>query len=253
MSVGIRPEIPGRGAWTRRGGLLPAKPGTWGGLGFYRAAVPGEPIVGEIGGRYRPTYSQRAVHYGVRAIQRALSRPDDGILDADTGAAIHAFQQDHERATGRADGILGPNTATALWRPLVASTAARKGIPAWVLGGIVRHDSGMDPAAVGVNGTSTGLCQIDLSIHDVAMANACNPEFSFGWLCDQLNKTFESFDGKVETDIWEIVVAHRNSPVAARQWAHTGMAPRSSYRASRGFPQIDEYVRTIRHFGDVFL
>lgn len=235
MHVELHPDVPGRGAWTRTGGLLPLKYGGTTGPGYYRAALPGELMVGAVSAFGADTgHTARVVHLGVVALQRLVNADPDGWLGNDTGAAIVRAQRRYGLSE---DGVAGPKTFRALLEPLIAAKAAEFGVPLPVLGGIAVFESGLDPAAVGVNGWDHGLMQINLNAHDIRLEDALDPRFSLAWAAKDLRAVHDRWAGKTDVDPWTIAIANHNSPKAASDWAKTGHPPRE---------QIETYVRKVR-------
>lgn len=251
----IKWDVPGRGSWLLQGGLLPLKPGNTDRFGYYRAPATGEVMIGRPGAKWpNSTYSERAVHLGVRALQQALRVPVDGLLGKQTGDAIRAFQEAQGREVlGAADGIAGPRTTLALFRPLIRLVALAHSVPVDVLGGLSRLESSMDPACVGAyNGRDSGLCQINLGAHEVTPEQAFDPAYALNWSAEDLREVYLRWVGKTTADPWDIAIANHNSPALAQQWARTGKPPFSQARKDNGFPQINEYVAEVRSNGEVF-
>lgn len=258
MTLDVAPKAPGRGAWKLTGGLLPITPTSTKKTGYYRRAAATEVMVGRAGASLtggtsglmdRPTFSERMVWYGVREFQRRLGIRDDGLFGDAMLTSVLAFQK---QAGLDADGILGPATALEIFRPMIALVAKAHGIPVKVLGGSARWESGLDPAAVGVNGLDLGLVQINSGVHDVSMAQASNAEFAFNFAADDMAAVMDKWRGKTKVALTTIAIANHNNPSLAQQWALTGKAPFSQSREDNGFPQIDEYVASVLAAGEVF-
>jgi hypothetical protein len=117
---------------------------------------------------------------GVRAIQRALGLPTDGVYGKRTRAAVRRFQRRNDLTV---DGIVGPQTLRALGlsdagsddaggdaepaggggaaaaEPIAAEETATKGDP--TLERIAECESGGDPTAVSSDGRYRGKYQFD--------------------------------------------------------------------------------------------
>ena len=78
----------------------------------------------------------------VKAVQRALGVPADGVYGPQTRKAVRRFQRAHGLTV---DGIAGPQTLAALGLP---ARSAAKEDPATVLARIAECESGGDPTAV---------------------------------------------------------------------------------------------------------
>jgi hypothetical protein len=241
--VTLHPDVPGRGAWTRAGGLLPLKPGGEG-PGYYRPPHAGEAMVGSAYASGRDTsHTARVVHLGVKAVQRLVGVTRDGVFGDVTGAGIAKAQK---RLGLKVDAIAGPVTLRGLLEVRVFSVAAEFDVPIDVLGGVSLFESGLDPAAVGVSGWDHGIDQINLAAHDVRLEDALDPGFALVWTAKDLRAVHDRWVGKTTADPFDIAVANHNSPLLARVWAESGAPPFSQDRQDHGFPQIETYVRKAR-------
>jgi hypothetical protein len=237
----------GRGAWTRKGGLLPGKPGGTGTFGYYRLAALGEIQVGSLWVRgIDKSDAAHAVNAGVKVIQRGVGIPAaqvDGWFGKDTDTAVKAFQA----AKGLyVDGVVGPATTKEILRPILAAQSSL--VPIQILGGMSVWESALDPAAVGINGYDHGLAQINLQAHaaTVTFDQAMDAEFAYAWSAQDMRAVHDRWVGKTAADPWDIAVANHNSPADALAWAKAGAPVFSAQRARDGFIQIDEYVRRVR-------
>jgi soluble lytic murein transglycosylase-like protein len=100
-----------------------------------------------------------------------------------------------------------------------ASVAARRnGVPLNVLYGIIDHESGWLPTAVGDNGNSHGLAQIYQPVwgDQVSRSQALNPAYALEWTAKKLRERFDQY-GR-----WDAAIAAHNSPAAADYLARTG-------------------------------
>jgi hypothetical protein len=247
----LDPDVPGRGAWRQKGGLLPLAPASANKtVGYYRRSIATEVMVGRKGASLTgATFSERMVWYGVREFQRRLGLADDGLFGDLTRAGVLSVQ----KANGLdEDGILGPATAMAIFSPLVRLTAKAHGVPAYALGGMSKWESGLDPAAVGVNGLDLGLVQINSGAHEVSMRNATDAQYALNFAAADLAEVMDRYRGKTKADLLSIAIANHNNPSLAKQWASTGKPPFSQSRKDNGFPQIDEYVASVLDAGEAF-
>ena len=103
----------------------------------------------------------------VRALQRRLGVPVDGVMGSRTRRAIKRFQRRHGLVP---DGVVGPRTRRALGLPAVrratrpaaaAPAAETTAAPSPTLTRIARCESGGDPAAVSADGRYRGKYQFD--------------------------------------------------------------------------------------------
>lgn len=233
---------PGRGAWTLTGGLLPARAGSTSRAGYYRLAATGEKAIGSTWADGSDTsHHAQVVNLGVKALQTRVNVVPDGWYGPGTDRAVRAAQQ---ALSLEVDGIVGRATMRALLRPLVLTEGGTAGVPEAVLGGILAHESALDPAAVGVNGLDHGLAQINLGAHEdeVSLEAAMDPEFCIRWTAVELARIYKTWKGKTVVDPWTIAIANHNSPLLAKKWAVMGAPP---YVAGRVF-QIEEYVNDVR-------
>ncbi len=233
---------PGRGAWRLNGGLLPGKPGSTSKAGYYRLAALGEKFVGMVWATGADTsHDAYCVHLGVKAIQQLVGVEADGWFGHDTHREVIAAQR---RLGVDADGIVGRGTMRALLAPLVQSAASANQVPEKVLGGIMVHESALDPAAVGVNGQDHGLVQINLAAHgaQVDLEDALDPEYALHWAAEDLWMVYRTWATRTKADPWDIAIASHNSPLLAKKWAVSGVPP---VVTTRPF-QIEEYVQKVR-------
>lgn len=245
-------DVPGRGAWTQDGGLLPLTPTSRNRTGYYRAPGESEAMIGKpyvmLPKTGAGSFTRLVVFEAVKVLQRLVGAYDDGLLGLATGQQIKAAQR---RLGLEADGICGPATMRALFVPIVTEIGRVRRVPVDVLGGIAVWESGLDPAAVGVNGYDTGPCQINLGADaavegNFTVAQVVDPVWSLTWSATELRRVYDRWRGKTTADPWDIAVANHNSPRSAQTWAQTGKPPFSQDREDHGFPQIDEYVARAR-------
>lgn len=232
---------PGRGAWRLTGGLLPGTPGSASCTGYYRLAAAGETPIGSAWvQRSDASHHAHVVNLGVKALQGLIGTQPDGWFGPATDVRVRACQQ---RWGLDVDGIVGRDTMRAALSPLIAEAASATGVPVRILGGLLVHESALDPAAVGSNGVDSGLAQINLDAHagDVSLERAFDPAFAIHWAGEDLSMTYRTWRLRTKIDPWRIAVAHHNSPALAKRWATTGEPP---VVAGRAF-QIAEYVEKV--------
>lgn len=204
---------PGVGAWTEPKA--------------YRMATPTQ---GKDPGR---------VNFAIQALQRALVIHDfevgstDGVFGPRTRTAVRAFQVDRDL---QADGIVGPTTARALFRPFVEDAERKLSIPDHLLHGQVALESNYDPGAQGkVDDRDRGLCQINSrwfpEMTDEKVYG--RPRVVINWSGSRLRSAYDGLG----VESWDPAIAHHNNPEMAQQWAHDGEAPND---------QVATYVRLVR-------
>ncbi len=237
----VKYPVPGRGAWRRPGGLLPAKPAGTGTIGYYRASIGAEIPIGSAWVRQQDTsHETYCVFLGVRAIQTLVGAAPDGWFGPATAQAVTAAQA---AAGVEADAIVGPASMKAFLSPLVRELAVHHAVPEAILGGILVNESSLDPACVGANGMDHGLAQINLGAHpSVTLEQALDPQFALDFTVNDLSMTHSAWFGKTSVDLWDIAIASHNSPLLARRWALDGVAPVVPGRLF----QIADYVRRVR-------
>lgn len=238
--------MPGRGAWTLRGGLLPIRPTSTNRAGYYRRAQPGEVPIGAAYARGTDKgHDAYVVWLGVREIQRMCGMFEsdcDGIFGAKTEAEVRKLQVRYGLTP---DAIVGPATIRAGLTPLIQDLAAHNDIPASVLGGLVLNESGLDPAAVGTNGTDHGIAQYNLSSHpDVTIEQAIDVDWALMEAVEDLAIARARFEPKVKAgvDPLDVAIANHNSPALAATWARQGFPP---FVVGRIF-QIEDYVARVK-------
>jgi hypothetical protein len=239
-------SVPGRGAWTRTGGLLPGKPGGIGRAGYYRLAGLGEaPIGSHYANGADLSHDAYVVYLGVLQIQDLVGltgRDLDGWFGAQTAASVRRAQGEWWKVD--ADGIVGRDTMRAALTPLITAISTERDVPLAILGGLLVNESALDPAAVGVNGVDHGLAQINLKAHaaTVSLEQALDVQFAVEFSARDLAHIHEVWAGKTKADPWDVAIANHNSPALARQWARSGIAP---FIPERVF-QIEDYVKRVR-------
>jgi lysozyme family protein len=100
-----------------------------------------------------PASVVRSAGISVKALQRALGIPADGIYGRQTRRAVRRFQRRHGLAV---DGIAGPRTLAALG---LVGRAASGQDAASILAAIAQCESGGDPTAVSAGGRYFGKYQ----------------------------------------------------------------------------------------------
>lgn len=234
--------VPGRGAWRTTGGLLPAKPNSTSHVGYYRLAVAGEAPIGSTWLTHADnSHHAEVVWLGVTAIQGLIGVTTDGWLGPQTAQRILQVQA---QLGVEVDGIIGQATMRALLNELVTDTAAACSVPVAFLGGILAHESSLDPAAVGVNGRDHGLAQINLdpSVDMQTFDEAMDPGYATHWTAENLAHVHATWAGHTSADPWDVAIANHNSPELARRWAQSGQPPVVEGRVF----QIGDYVAAVR-------
>lgn len=181
---------------------------------FYRQGTTAGPIM-----------SESITRLAIKGIQDELvylgyKTRTDGLFDAGTTAAMKAWQA----ANGlTADGIFGPKSSRILFDKRLTETQAKYGIPKNYLKGMVSHESGFDPGAIGVNGMDSGLVQINLDPvgghgNEFTIHDAFNPAFSIEYAGKRMAAAKGTYSTALDALAWELAVGQHNSPLNARHW-----------------------------------
>jgi hypothetical protein len=246
----IVPDVPGRGAWTLKGGLLPLKPGGKS-PGYYRLADSSktEVAVGSafVTGKDKSD-SAHSVNLAVKAFQRlcGLAFPDqDGWLGPQT---VNAGTELQHRLGIEDDGIFGPKTFRSAIQMLLATKADMYAVPRQILTGIVGHESEWDFGAVGVSGWDHGICQINLDPKNgngasVSLEQALDPSFALDWTAKDLRRVFNltyTMKRGISLDLaWNVAILNHNSPKNAVYLRDNGTYPTDQAR---------QYVEAVRSY-----
>ena len=181
MSINLRPVV-------RR-----AFAGALAVLGATLALGGGEAVAG-TGGAYAPVNAKVAgmPKSGVKALQRALGIPADGIYGPQTRRAVKRFQRRNGLVV---DGIAGPQTLAALGlstRALESSRLPRRVVA--VLEKIAACESGGDPTAVSADGRYRGKYQFSRATWQ-AMGGSGDPAKAPEYLQDRLAAKLYRLEG----------------------------------------------------------
>lgn len=231
---------PGRGAWTAVG-----KDNGW---KTYRY-LSGKPLDGhrQPDGKFA-SINHEAVNLGVLAIQKRINvlgcsprLTEDGVLGMATDKGIRWVQT---RLGVTSDGDCGPTTSRMLWHPLVAHAEQSYALPRHILWGIARHESLLDPGAVGATTPADrGLVQFNTSLGTITIAQAHDPVLALDKAAQRLHGALGHYTGKGTTLQVNCTIASWNSPVWADQWFRDGKAPND---------QIAKYVADVLAQTDTF-
>lgn len=103
--------------------------------------------------------------------------------------------------------------------------ARRYGVPAALLYGLIALESSYNPNAVGDNGDSYGLVQLNQPAHpEIPKSRALDPLFAIDWAASNLLRNFNSLG------TWEAAAMAHNNPARAREFASTGTVSNTSAR-----------------------
>jgi hypothetical protein len=246
----ITPDVPGRGAWTTKGGLLPEKSGGKG-PGYYRLADK-EKSEKDVGSAFAigtdTSDSAHTVNLAVKAFQALCGMPyneRDGWLGPKTSKEGVDFQK---RLGITVDGIFGPQTMRAALQMLILTKADLYAVNREIVIGIVGFESQFDLGAVGVNGWDHGLCQINLNPKNgngasISLEFALTPDLALDWTAKALrtvfNRTYTLKRGISIERAWDVAILNHNSPKNAAILRDTGDYPTE---------QAKNYVESVRNF-----
>jgi hypothetical protein len=253
MSTHTMPEGPrGRSAWSKTGvggtlewdGRTPGR--------YYCLAASGMPLVGS-GGWKSKDVNERAVHGGVLAIQRALTRrgyPVDatGTFDVDTRNATRKFRQEEMGETDTWGGV-GPSTAKALLLIDLKRACSKKGMRKnWpVVCGVVQNESAWDPGAVGyVKPVDIGLAQINGDAHpDMSERDRLDPIFAFTFIVTYLTNAMRALDGNID----HAIASYNLGITGCKRWIAAGSP--EIYTPPGSTPRnVPAYIDRIKHACD---
>lgn len=179
-------------------------------------------------GMGKPSDDRRII-YACRAIKRELVYLgykgivlDHDLYGSGTRSAVKLFQ----KANGLGeDGMVGKQTANALWRARIKSLAIPRG---W-LRALTHWESGDDPGAEFVNtdgSADRGLCQLNSTRKPLTEEEAFDPATALAFTAGYLRSSADSFDdGDCHPDApgrWRLAVGSWRTPVGARDWCELG-------------------------------
>lgn len=103
--------------------------------------------------------------------------------------------------------------------------AKRYGVPAALLYGMIALESSYNPNAVGDNGDSFGLVQLNTPAHpEIPRSRALDPLFAIDWAAANLLRNFNNLG------TWEAALMAHNNPSRAAEFASTGTVSNTSAR-----------------------
>ncbi len=143
------------------------------------------------------------------------------------------------------DGVIGPKTSKALWKPLVLKAEEASNIPDNLVCKKTGLESGWDPAAVGVvDLRDRGLNQINSGAHpEVSDEQAFSPFFSLAWAAGYLADHYSV------TKDWDAALAAYNVGLFyAKRWLQAGKPAEGVFTSSGKDIAIvcTRYVRLVR-------
>lgn len=184
-----------------------------------------------VGTTAGPVLSDTVTKFAVKAIQVELryfgykGTRTDGVFDLSTDKDVRSFQNSKGLV---ADGIVGPNTAKALFGHRIMVEQDNFNIPRDYLFGLIDLESAFDPGAVGANGYDSGLVQINLDPvnghgNEITQAQAFDPAFAVHYTAQRISDAYDAFATKLDDLIWKLAVAQHNSPLNAKTWVEAAL------------------------------
>lgn len=231
---------PGRGAWSAVGKDNGARTYVY---------LPGKPMDGhrQPNGTFA-SINHEAVNLGVKAMQERINTLNltadvvaDGVLGPGTTKALKVVQEHYHLVP---DGNAGAKTMRALWHPLIAVLETSHGLPAHILWGIAKHESLLDPGAVGeTTPADRGLVQFNTDLGSVSIAQAHDAAVALPKAASRLETALDNYAGKGADLQLKCTVASWNAPAWASQWYHNGQAPND---------RITKYVADVLDAAETF-
>lgn len=185
---------------------------------------------------------ERAVNLGAAAFQRRMNAlrvnlaPDklvpavtpNGVWGAPSSRLAAALQELF--GVANPDGVVGPITSKAWFRPLIDAASTLHAIPWNLLPRVLVTESQLDWGAVGeTTPDDKGGAQINLPSHPgVTLEQAFDPAFAFEFAAKLLRGGHDKYKAlrpsflKTEIEYWHCAVVSYNSPAAAKAWCETG-------------------------------
>lgn len=200
------PAATGRGAWTTRGNRVNSR--------YYKRGC--STLAASA------NQDEWAVKQGSAAIQAMLGGlVVDGSFGAKSEAAVKAFQQSHGLYP---DGVAGPKTLKKMVLPLVIQKEAVYGVPDKVAQGLVFHESGFDPGAVGSSTPlDLGLSQINTR-WGTDPYNAMNPFFNIDFVAKKAGLAYAKYNSiqSNKAIVYDATILQHNAPSYANYLAQYG-------------------------------
>jgi putative peptidoglycan binding protein/transglycosylase-like protein with SLT domain len=175
---------------------------------------------------------KQRIRYAVASMQRELTALGfdlrKGYTGGDFGLRMAKDVKHFQASRGLdEDGVIGRETAKALWRPAIDRIEEHSHIPDNILCALIRLESAFDAAATGsVRPEDRGLAQINSSAHpELSDEEVFDGLFALRWTRDRLVSARRRFEPKCPDIVWDVVIANHNSPVAAKSWCETGTPP----------------------------
>lgn len=231
----------GRGGTLEFGGDGTTRPGP-----YYMLASPtmGEALVGS-GGPNHPELNYRAVHFAVKAIQRALNRElgpgtvrPDGVFGRATKSAVIRWQNKMSISPW---GGIGDSSSKLLFMPLLISSVKTQ--LQRVVCGLVSHESLWDPGTVGyADPDDLGLGQINMPANPaVTEEQAFQPKVAFEYIELIMAQRLETFDG----NLGDAIASYNLGAGGALSWIRAGRPDLWQPSPQGSFRNVRNYINTV--------
>ncbi len=203
-----------------------------------------------------PVLTPEQTRLGVKAIQTELrfnghvETRVDGVFDDSTDKALKEFQA---KVGLVADGVFGPKSSVELFAKRIETDQRANGVPNDYLKGMIAHESGYDPVAIGVNGLDTGLVQINLDPvnghgGEITMAQALDPGFAIPYAANRMGAAHDAYTDALNPLAWKLAVGQHNSPLNAKRWRDAALSvppgPTEEDSLTR-IESVSNYVRMV--------
>jgi hypothetical protein len=208
------PAETGRGAWTSRGNKVASR--------YYKRGCSTTAAAAN--------QDEWAVKQGTAAIQTLLSVPlVDGSFGAQTEAAVKSFQSVNGLV---ADGVVGAKTAQKLIKRVITPLEAKYGVPENLAYGIVFHESGFDPGAVGYSTPlDLGLSQINTK-WGTDPYSAMNPLFNLDFVAKKAGVARAKYLTQTSNQalVYDATILQHHAPSWANYLVANGTYPNAEAR-----------------------
>lgn len=223
----------GRGAWPNRGygGTKEIGRNNTVRPGPYYLYAQGDRKVGGFGADSE-FINRRAVHYAVKAIQRAVNREAigmdnievDGVFGIGTEEGVRRWQESYTEQHPDSDltvwGGIGQASAKALFLPLLNDVVSAKYRN--IVCGYVLNEAGWDPGAVGyIDPGDLGLAQISAIVRKdkgITEEDCFKPITAFKYIEQRFTEALETFDGVIR----DAIVSYNLGDGGTRSWIRDG-------------------------------
>jgi peptidoglycan hydrolase-like protein with peptidoglycan-binding domain len=219
------PGTTGRGAWTTRGNAVGSR--------YYKRGCSTTAAA--------LNQDQWAVKQGTAAIQSLLGNlVVDGAFGAKTETAVKAFQSVNGLY---ADGVVGPKTMQKLVARVIRPLESKYAVPYNLAYGLVFHESGFDPGAVGsTTPLDLGLCQINTK-WGTDPYNAMNPFFNLEFVAKKAGAAFAKYNAiqSNKSIVYDATILQHNAPSYANYLVKYGV-----YQSDAARIHSENYIAKVK-------